>query len=261
MKKTARSLCAALILGLGGLSVHAYAETTINKLRANLHKTIPGADISLIKPSMVPGIYEVHADLEIFYVTANGEFAFMGPMLDLESRRDLTEESFSTIRRRIIPTIPKKEMIIFEPKGKTKYTATIFSDPTCEYSRKLHKNIQAYLDRGIRMRFVFFPRRGKDSDGWIEATNIWCAGNAQARRDALVASANRPPVWRPKINSCKNNPIDSQMLYGQLLQLKATPSFVNRKGDVVAGALSPDQLIDFLQYGKKPEGLKASGIQ
>ena len=86
----------------------------------------------------------------------------------------------------MIETVPESEMLVFSPKD-PKYTITVFTDIDCGYCRKLHSQIAEYNRLGIRVRYLFFPRSGPDTESWHKAEAVWCSSN---RNDALTRAKN-----------------------------------------------------------------------
>ena len=108
-------------------------------------------------------------------------------MIDLDSDANLSENRRRGIRARMIETVPETEMLVFSPKD-PKYTITVFTDIDCGYCRRLHSQIAEYNRLGIRVRYLFFPRSGPDTESWHKAEAVWCASN---RNDALTARQER----------------------------------------------------------------------
>ena len=54
-------------------------------------------------------------------------------------------------------------MIIFTPEGKTTGVVYAFTDVDCGYCRRLHQEIPALNAKGIELRYLAFPRGGKDA--------------------------------------------------------------------------------------------------
>lgn len=65
-------------------------------------------------------------------------------------------------------------MILFAPPKYTS-TVTVFTDVDCGYCRKLHKQIGDYNARGIKVRYLLFPRSGPDTESWTKAEQVMCA--------------------------------------------------------------------------------------
>ena len=95
----------------------------------------------------------------------------------------------------MIDTVPESEMLVFAPKEPAKYTITVFTDIDCGYCRRLHSQIAEYNRLGIRVRYMFFPRSGPDTESWHKAEAVWCASN---RNDALTRAKNGEDLKSPK---------------------------------------------------------------
>ena len=73
-------------------------------------------------------------------------------------------------------------MVIFSPKN-PRYTITVFTDVDCQYCRKLHSEIAEFNKLGVRVRYVFYPRTGPDTESWRKAEAVWCSAD---RNEALT---------------------------------------------------------------------------
>ncbi len=229
-----RSVIAAVLLFAAG-SLLAAPEDSI---RGALSKVLPGVKVDSIQQSPVKGLYEVLVGTQIMYVTADGRYFVDGRIVDLNTREDLTEPRLSVARKRLVDDLGEEQMVIFEPAGPVKHTITVFTDIDCGYCRKLHSQIADYGKEGIRVRYVFFPRAGKDSAAYKEAVSVWCAGGAAARRDALTAAKAGKPI-EPK--TCQN-PVDAHMKAGEDLGLRGTPAILTDAGNLIPGYVEPRRL-------------------
>jgi hypothetical protein len=95
--------------------------------RAAIVKKLGGIRLEDVRMSPVSGIYEVTRDAEISYLSADGRYAILGDMIDLDSDDNVSESRRRNIRARIIETVPESEMLVFSPKD-PKYTITVFTD-------------------------------------------------------------------------------------------------------------------------------------
>jgi thiol:disulfide interchange protein DsbC len=73
-------------------------------------------------------------------------------------------------------------MLIFSPKNPT-YTITVFTDVDCQYCRKLHSEMAELNRLGVRVRYMFYPRTGPNTESWRKAEAVWCSPN---RNEALT---------------------------------------------------------------------------
>ncbi len=163
--------------------------------RAEIVKKVGGIKLEDVRMSPVNGIYEVTRDAEISYLSSDGRYAILGDMIDLDSDANISENRRRGIRARMIDAIPESEMLVFAPKEAAKYTITVFTDIDCGYCRRLHSQIAEYNRLGIRVRYMFFPRSGPDTDSWHKAESVWCSSN---RNDALTRAKNGEDLKAPK---------------------------------------------------------------
>jgi thiol:disulfide interchange protein DsbC len=211
--------------------------------RAVIVKKVGGIKLEDVRMSPVTGVYEVTRDSEISYLSADGRYAILGDMIDLESDDNISETRRRGIRARIIGTVPETEMLVFSPKD-PKYTITVFTDIDCGYCRRLHSQINEYNRLGIRVRYLFFPRTGPDTDSWHKAEAVWCASN---RNDALTRAKNGEDLKSPR---CPTEIIKRDYELGQKLAVEGTPAIFLASGEMLPGYAPPGQLVKYLKSGK-----------
>ena len=188
--------------------------------------------VDQVKPA-AGGLYEVARGSEVVYVTADGRYAVAGQLYDLDQRRNLTRLS-------ILNGIKDDDAIIFSPKN-PRYTVTVFTDVDCQYCRKLHAQIAEYNRRGIRVRYVFYPRTGPNTDSWRKAEAVWCSAD---RREALTHAKLGAAV--PSTKACPNHVAETYEL-GNRLGIRGTPGLFSDRGDYISGYMTPDELLDRLK--------------
>ncbi len=228
-------LCLILCAAPG---VTALAADEPAGLRQILNSIIPGEQPDSIGPSPVQGLYEVVYGTEVFYITADGRYVLQGDLMDLKSRTNLSEEKRSAARRHIMATINPATAIIFRPE-KTRYVIDVFTDIDCPYCRKMHKEIDQYLKRGIEIHYLAYPRTGANTESYYKAVSVWCSKDRQA---ALTFAKSGGKVER---KSC-NNPVLDHMAKAGQIGITGTPTLVLPDGSVIAGYVPADQLIQIL---------------
>jgi thiol:disulfide interchange protein DsbC len=128
-------------------------------------------------------------------------------------------------------------MLIFSPPN-PKYTITVFTDVDCQYCRKLHSEIGELNRLGIRVRYMFFPRTGPNTESWIKAEVVWCSPD---RNEALTRAKLGANLDLKK--ACPMNPVAREYQLGQDIGVRGTPAIVTERGDYIAGYLPPLQLL------------------
>lgn len=212
--------------------------------RVQIAAKIPGARPEDLRPSPVPGIYELTRGADLVYVTPDGKYAFIGDLYDLPKNNNLTELQRKQIRVKLIGAVPESEMVIFGPKN-PRYTVTVFTDVDCAYCRQLHSQIDEYNRLGVRVRYLFFPRTGPNTESWTKAEEVWCSAD---RNDALTRAKLGQAL---KAKPCANNPVARHYALGKDFQLEGTPAIVMADGELVPGYMPPDLLVQHLQEIKQ----------
>jgi thiol:disulfide interchange protein DsbC len=216
--------------------------------RVALLKLLPaGTKLEDLKPSPIAGIYQFAQDADVSYITADGRYFLDGNLYDMKSRENLTEEVRTHARVAMIAAVPESEMLIFSPPN-PKYTITVFTDVDCQYCRKLHSEMAELNHLGVRVRYMFFPRTGPNTESWRKAEVVWCSAN---RNDALTRAKLGAPLDMSK--TCGPTPVAREYALGQSIGVQGTPAIVTEGGDYIAGYMPPKELVAQL---KELEGSK-----
>jgi thiol:disulfide interchange protein DsbC len=209
--------------------------------RIELAKKIPGTTPDELHASPIQGMWEVVRGTDIAYVTSDGKYAISGDLYDLAKNDNLTEVRRKDIRMKLLASVPESDMLIFSPRD-PKYTVTVFTDVDCAYCRKLHSQIAEYNRLGVRVRYMFYPRTGPNTESWTKAEQVWCSTN---RNDALTRAKLGEELKSPK--SCGNSPVGRDYAVGQQFDIRGTPAIVMNNGEMLGGYVSPMQLVQHLQ--------------
>jgi thiol:disulfide interchange protein DsbC len=210
--------------------------------RAVIVKKFGDIKLEDVRMSAVSGVYEVTRGAQISYVTADGRYAFVGDMIDIEGDTNLSENRRRAIRARMIEAVPEAEMLVFSPKD-PKYVVTVFTDIDCGYCRRLHSQIAEYNKLGIGVRYLFFPRSGPNTESWEKAEAVWCASN---RNDALTRAKNGEDLKSAK---CPTDIVKRDFELGMKLNVEGTPAIFLASGEVLPGYAPPNKLLRYLKSG------------
>ena len=211
-------------------------------IRAALLKVAPSLNITNIGPSPMTGFKEVSLDGTIVYVSNDGKYLFQGALIDLATRKNLTDISQATIRKGILDTVPDSRKIIFAPVN-PKYTVTVFTDIDCGFCRKMHNQMAEYNKLGISVEYLFFPRTGIGSESYQKAVNVWCAPD---RKIAMTMIKNDKSL--PK-KTCTNY-VSMDYNLGMKIGVDGTPAVYTVNGKHLGGYLSPQDLLKALQQAE-----------
>jgi thiol:disulfide interchange protein DsbC len=216
-------------------------DANLSQLRGKLAKDLEISPED-IRPSPIPGMFEVQHNHDFAYVSADGKYIIKGDLIDVQTREKITENRRRADRLASLAAFGPKDYIEFAPPPPlaTKYTLMVFTDVDCGYCRKLHSQIGEYNSLGIAIRYLSFPRTGPDTSSWHKAEAVWCADD---RKTALTRAKRDEPV---KSKSC-DNPVAKEYQLGVDLGLAGTPLLILPNGEEQPGYIPPKDLLAELE--------------
>jgi len=246
----AAGACACLALGAGRAAAQqagaaapkgatAGASAPAADPRAAIAKRLE-VDVDAVRPSALPGIYEVAHGGEVLYVSSDGRYALSGDLFETAGGRNLTEQRRTEARGAALRSLGDADTIIFGPRT-ARYTVTVFTDVDCPYCRRMHSEIAEYNRLGVRVRYAFYPRSGPGTESWKKAESVWCAPDRQDALTRAKAGAEVPP------RSCKGTPVTKTWELGRELGIRGTPGVFTERGDYLSGYLPPQRLVERLK--------------
>jgi thiol:disulfide interchange protein DsbC len=221
--------------------------------RIPLLKRLPaGSKIEDLHPTPIAGIYEFAQGADVSYLTADGKYFLDGNLYDMDTRQNLSEAHRMVARAALINAVPESEMLIFSPKNPL-YTITIFTDIDCPYCRKMHSEMAEMNKLGVRVRYLFYPRSGPDTESWKKAEAVWCS----ADRNAALTRAKAGGAL-DLTKTCGSTPIASEYALGQSIGVRGTPAIVTENGSYISGYFPPKELVEQLKQLQTGKGQVAA---
>jgi thiol:disulfide interchange protein DsbC len=228
---------------LFALAGPALAAGEIETIQKQLAKTYPDVRTDQISPTPIAGLFELRIGPQVAYVSADGRFMVRGDIIEVKTDTNLTEARRGAARLSAIDDIGDAKMIVFSPK-QVKHTINVFTDIDCGYCRKLHKEMDQYLARGIRVRYLFFPRSGPNTDSWAKADTVWCS----ADRNEAMTRSKRGEVITAK--ACSPTPVQQHYSLGLTFGVQGTPAIITDKGELLPGYVPAGELAAYLDGQK-----------
>jgi len=208
--------------------------------RVLIAQKFPGVKPEEVRPSPLPGIFEVSMGADTAYVSADGKYLINGDLYDIDSRTNLTESGRSAMRRQALSKLDERDMIIFSPAA-AKHTITVFTDVECSYCRRLHSEIEQINKLGVRVRYMAYPRAGPGSEDWRKMEAVWCSKD---RKNAITQAKAGTDVKSP---ACGTTPVAKQYALGEKMGVNGTPAVFTDSGDYIGGYLPPEKILEQLQ--------------
>lgn len=240
LRTTFTSLCLLL------LTQSAQAKDDTEKLKALLQQRLSEISISELKPAPIPGLYEMVFGSRIAYVSADGKYMFTGELIDLENRSNLTAIRRGGLVLKSIENLGEANMIVIGP-AQAKRTLTVFTDVDCPYCARLHNEVPRLTQAGVKVRYLLYPRAGKETETYKRAIAVWCA------KDRVKAVGVAKSGGKLEMKTC-TNPVDEHVRLGHEVGVEGTPTLVLDDGRVVPGYAPAAELLALLGLG---DGKKA----
>lgn len=231
----------ALTISLGCFCLNTWAAGSDSQVTSiiskNLRSNLPSLTIDRIIPTQVPGVYEVDSGRKVFYVDASGNYAFVGNLLDLTNKNNLTEARTEALNRIDFNKLPI-DIAIRKVIGNGKDKIAVFTDPDCPFCKRLEGETIPKL-KNVTVYYFLFPL--PIHSGAVEdSKRILCAENPES---AIVAFMVKGSTIT-KNDSCDNAKrlAEMQDSGNNLVQVTGTPTIVLPNGKIVSGLIPADYL-------------------
>ncbi len=226
----------AKILSTQGIAAGTGAATDATVLstegiRKGFAERFPGIDITEVRPTPFPGLFEVQIGMDLLYTDAKVNYILQGALVDARTRADLTAQRLEKLAQVSFSSLPL-ELAVKQVKGSGARKMAIFEDPNCGYCKRLHETLTA-VDNTTIYTFLF-PILSPDSK--VKARNIWCAKDQAATWSAWMLEGKMPPQA-----DCET-PVETVLALGKKLMVQGTPAIIFADGTRVNGALPLDAL-------------------
>ena len=207
----------------------ADAEQT-RTLTEKLEKTYAQQNLKVLSVHTTPiaGLYEVLVSgNQLVYVDSGGNYMLVGDLLDINSRRSLTEERMADVNKVDYSKLPF-DKAIKEVRGNGKLAVAVFSDPDCPFCKRLEHEFANMTDVTIYTFLMPIPSLHPQAKNKSE--QIWCQSDRTAAWTAWMRE-NKAPA---QVADCPNPVLDTMAL-GQQFGFNGTPTLVYPNGKTHSG--------------------------
>jgi len=220
---TTAALAALTLLAGPARADEADIRKTLTERFANLPK------IDEVRPTPMPGIWEVRMGTELMYSDAKGTYLLQGVMIDTATHRNLTEERVDKLTAIDFASLPLKDAIVWK-NGNGKRKIAVFADPNCGYCKRLEKDLVNVKD--VTVYTFVIPILGGDSPE--KSKSIWCAkDNTTVWRNWMV-DGNAPARV---MGQCDASAIERNSALAKKHRVTGTPAIVFEDGSRAPGAI------------------------
>lgn len=222
-----------MVVTLQSGTADATSMMSVEQAKQYISRSFPHTEIKRLKPTAIPGFYEVIIDGTVYYLSEDGTFLLAGTAYNLRTQTNMTEQTYSEMRRDLLNRLNAENTISYAPDNH-RYTVYVFSDVNCPYCQKFHSQLSEVNALGIRVNYVLTPYRGENA--YRNAVSVWCADDRRAALDR----AKRGLAVAAK--ECKH-PIENNLQLAELAGVKGTPAFLLANGHLLNGYRQPHELL------------------
>ncbi len=181
-------------------------------------------------------------------------FGFSQPKVGYDKGcNKLPKEEREKQTRLIMNKLPESFFITYKAKEE-KSKIYVFTDYTCHYCNKLHKNIKLLNEKGISVYYLMYPRAIGNQTGNKEKAQLvvdnmtyaWCSDNQQESLDTLYRTKQLAPVQCKKNAKKLDNPIRQHYILADMFDIIATPLIINEQGKFTYGFKSVNKTLKAL---------------
>lgn len=211
-----------------------------DKLVSRLQALRPGIPIENVSATPIPDIYALEiTGGTVYYGTADGRYLFAGDLYELgdDDLINLAEAGRTETRRALLDEVPREEMVIFSPEGRTRASISVFTDVDCGYCQKLHQEVPELNRMGVEVRYLAYPRAGVGSPSYDKIVSAWCADDPNEAITRLKARQSIPDAQCP-------NPVAEQFELGREIGVQGTPAIILENGSMLPGYMPAEQLAE-----------------
>lgn len=214
------------------------ADEAVAKIKSAL-KDLP---VEWVKPfDPIPGLYEVKAGRNLYYVDATGRYLISGHVFETATHRDLTARRLEEINRIDWSILPLDAAIVSgDPNG---LKLAVFTDPDCPYCRKLEQELKGI--QGLRIYTFLYPIPALHPDATRKARAIWCAEDRHRALQEVMLNGKDPGQA-----SC-DAPLDQIAAVARKIGVMGTPTLVSGDGRVHSGWMTRRQLLQWLDKDRR----------
>lgn len=176
------------------------------------------------------GLYEVRIGDQLVYVDEQGKYLFDGSVIEVESRTNITDQRHSELVAVDFKSLPF-DSAIKRVKGSGKRKLALFTDPNCEYCKRLEKEFIKVSDVTLYIFLIpIFPH----SEEIVR--NVHCASDPLHAWDDWMLNGVAPPHA-----DCETS-TDKVVKLGKKLRIYGTPNLIFANGKRTSGYLSAKEL-------------------
>lgn len=216
-----------------GFAASLSANASEEAVRKNMEAFIGAPAVESVTKTPYGGLYEVLLkNGQLVYSDEKGSFIVDGSVIDMKTRRDVTQARLNELAAIDFSTLPL-DQAIKQVKGKGTRVIASFEDPNCGYCKRLAKELAGMDD--VTIYTFLYPILSPDSTS--KSNNIWCAKDRAKAWNNWILDGKVPADA-----DCDVNTVAKNVELGQKLRITGTPTLFLADGRRIGGYVPAAEL-------------------
>ena len=219
-------------------SAHAQQIEENSELHKKIVATIKqktDIDVERVEAQEGTELLVLYTNRGILYTNESADLLLQGNLISL--KEEITNLTQGHQQAFLVSEIHKRQQDWIEFKAsEEKQILHVLTSPSCGYCKKMHNDIQQYLDEGITIRYMALPRAGRDSEEFKNMSNTWCGTGTVDKFNRLMAGEQIP-----ENTECVNK-LESHISFNNKFGFSVTPILITQTGIAIEGYRPAKQL-------------------
>ena len=226
-----RTFTATLLVMTGLAAGTVYASEAA--IRQAFQSRIPDVAVESVGKTPMPGLYEIVAGGQIFYVDEKVNFVIRGVLFDARTpaMRNVTQARNAELAAQIL--VKSTDNAIKRVRGNGRRVIYTFEDPNCGYCKQQQKELLKLTD--VTIYTFLWPILSPDS---IEKSRaVWCSKDrAKAWEDLMLRGV------APQNGAKCDTPLEKNMEMARRFGANGTPAVFIADGRMLGGYVTADKI-------------------
>ena len=234
----------AVVAGLICLFAMPYAgaaEDSLEEMTRLLKLRIGTDAVDTPVATGVEGVYQTRFGNKFAYLIEGGRYVFIGDLVDLETAQNMTEISRREIIVDALAGFSVDKQIVYPAIDEELAVLSVFTDTSCGYCQKLHKEVNFLQQAGISVHYYPYPRGGSRGPGYSDMRKVWCSDD---KLTALSIAKGAQAGTLQSTSDCESAQfVDAGYILGNQIGVTGTPALYASDGTKFNGYVPYEQLI------------------
>jgi thiol:disulfide interchange protein DsbC len=218
---TRRTLCLICAMIIAFLSMAYPWFSPAQAMGGAMSAAFPRPNLKDFRWNDSLGMYEVVANGQVFYVSRNYRYLFVGKVIDISTMRDITSARADSTWTINYALLDSHDAIRISSGSRS---LAIFLDPECPACEKELPELLRL--KGVSVYVYLFPLREVHPSAGHVAETIWCAKDRVKALLDISARVNHP--------KCET-PIERNISFALAHRIDSTPTIILDNGKVLSG--------------------------